>query len=255
MNRNFNWQRVSKANPCPVCGRPDWCLYAGPDGNPSAVICTRIESEKRCGDAGWLHRLRDDRDWRPSRTRRVVIHDRAPQDGEHRDFDNLATRFEQAIGVDALEELAGNLCVSGDSLRQLRTGWSAARCAYSFPMSDSSGRVVGIRLRLLGGGKISVDGGKEGLFVPRVLDPNVGLLICEGPTDTAAILDLGFNAIGRPSCSGGLKLIVDLVQRRQPSQVVVIADRDAPGQQGAENLAAVLVAYSAAVRVIAPSAG
>jgi hypothetical protein len=37
--------------------------------------------------------------------------------------------------------------------------------------------------------------------------------------------------------------------------VVIVADADAPGQRGAETLAAVLVAYCANVRVIAPPAG
>ena len=51
--------RVSKENPCPVCGKHDWCLRSQDD---SAAICQRIEqgSKKRCGDAGWLHVFRDD---------------------------------------------------------------------------------------------------------------------------------------------------------------------------------------------------
>ena len=49
---------VSKKDPCPVCGKPDWCLVAA-DG--SAAICQRIEqgSRKHCGEAGWLHILSD----------------------------------------------------------------------------------------------------------------------------------------------------------------------------------------------------
>ena len=48
------WQRVTKSCRCPVCGRPDWCLIAA-DG--TAAICARVQSGKRCGEAGWLHRL------------------------------------------------------------------------------------------------------------------------------------------------------------------------------------------------------
>ena len=57
-----DWKRVSRARPCPVCERPDWCLYAGDDNAPSAAICARVESDKLAGDqgAGWLHVLRND---------------------------------------------------------------------------------------------------------------------------------------------------------------------------------------------------
>ena len=50
------WLRVSKRNPCPVCGKPDWCLISQ-DGK--AAICARIESDNPVGNmsAGWLHKL------------------------------------------------------------------------------------------------------------------------------------------------------------------------------------------------------
>ncbi len=50
--------RVSKLNPCPVCGKPDWCLVSQ-DG--ATAICARIESGRPIGNngAGWLHRLAD----------------------------------------------------------------------------------------------------------------------------------------------------------------------------------------------------
>ena len=133
-------------------------------------------------------------------------------------------------------------------------GWSTAYRAWSFPMSDPAQHVVGIRLRRPDGTKLSVPGGKEGLFIP-VGQPTgpagARLLICEGVTDTAALLDLGFPAVvGRPSCSGGVALIVALVQERRPAEVVLMADADEPGVRGANNLASVLVAYGPAVRVV-----
>lgn len=50
------WVRVTKRNPCPICGKPDWCLMSQ-DGK--AAICARIESDTPAGNkgAGWLHRL------------------------------------------------------------------------------------------------------------------------------------------------------------------------------------------------------
>ena len=40
------WIRVTKRNPCPVCGKPDWCLISE-DGK--AAICARIESDRPAG--------------------------------------------------------------------------------------------------------------------------------------------------------------------------------------------------------------
>jgi hypothetical protein len=124
-------------------------------------------------------------------------------------------------------------------------------------MTNTGGDVLGIRLRLPNGRKFSVRGGREGLFIPTELADAGPLLLTEGATDCAALLDLEFAAVGRPSCTGGVRLLVELVQRRQAADVVIVADIDAHGrgQRGAENLAAVLVAYSQAVRVIAPPAG
>ena len=71
-----------------------------------------------------------------------------------------------------------------------------------------------------------------------------------GLTDTATLLDLGFaNVAGRPSCSGGTRLIVELIQTRKPTEVVIVADNDEPGLRGASALASVLIAY-VPVRVI-----
>jgi len=48
--------RVNGSRKCPACKKGDWCLIS-PDGK--SCICTRVESRKRCGEAGWLHRLEE----------------------------------------------------------------------------------------------------------------------------------------------------------------------------------------------------
>lgn len=138
---------------------------------------------------------------------------------------------------------------------RLQVGWSARHRGWTFPMCNGDGEVVGIRLRLLSGKKLSVKGGREGLFLPSGLQRGQSLLIAEGPTDAAALLDFGFPAVGRPSCTGGTKHICELVRRLQPSELVLLADNDEPGQRGAGNLLSVVVAYVPAVRIITPPAG
>jgi DNA primase len=124
-------------------------------------------------------------------------------------------------------------------------------------MFDAAANVLGIRLRRPSGFKFAVTGGREGLFIPTTIEAaSSPLLICEGATDAAALVDMGFRqAMGRPSCAGGIKLLVELVRRRQPPEVVIVADGDEPGRRGAGNLASVLVAYAPAVRVIEPPQG
>ena len=245
------WQRVNKAHPCPICEKADWCLSAGPTGNATAAICARIESDKRCGDAGWLHRLRHDDGWP---LRRRIVGTKKPMPTLI-DFFQFSRDCQLAVEADRLTELARSMGLSIASLRQLRVGWSECHRAWTFPMMDAKSNVLGIRLRGLNGRKWSVKGGREGLFLPNELVDHDRLLITEGPTDCAALLDLGFSAVGRPNCRGGSRLLVELVQRRQPSEVVIVADGDQPGQLGASDLATRLIAYAPAVRVITPPPG
>jgi hypothetical protein len=163
-----------------------------------------------------------------------------------------AERFRRGANAEALEAHAAQLGLTGASLQRLRIGW--AGWAWSFPMTGADGRVCGIRLRSASALKCAIKGGKEGLFVSADLDASGTLAIAEGPTDTAALMDLGFAAVGRPNCSGGVRLLVALVKSRRPAAVAIFADTDGPGQRGAGNLATVLAIYCRDVRVVTPPA-
>lgn len=47
-------QRVNRLQPCPICGKNDWCSF-----NDRVVICMRVESEHPIPGkmGGWLHKL------------------------------------------------------------------------------------------------------------------------------------------------------------------------------------------------------
>ncbi|MCI0702275.1 MAG: toprim domain-containing protein [Planctomycetia bacterium] len=239
------WLRVNRELTCPVCGKSDWCLVAA-DG--SAAICPRTESQKRCGDAGYLHRLTDTQ--RRREPRRVVLPIRtAPPD-----LTALATQFQHAATMERLTAFAEELRVTVACLNAYGAGWAASYPAWTFPMTNPTTRkVTGIRLRRLDGIKFSVKSGRESLFLPNSLSTDDVMLITEGTTDAIAAHSIGFlNTVGRPSCTGGTAHIVALMRARKPGRVVIVRDNDEPGVRGAEALARVLVLYCRDVRVISP---
>ncbi len=243
------WRRVSRSKPCAICERSDWC---GVSADGSVAICMRITSDKPTQNGGWLHRLTEDtRDYRrPVRTVRL-----APKRTPRGDLIQLADRSRAAVDFEQLDRFAGGLGVSVNSFRRLGIGWAQRDRAFSFPMVDHYGRIRGIRLRGVDGSKWAVRGGRDGLFLPLGDPTEDRLLICEGVSDCAALLDLRFgNVVGRPSCSGGTRLIVELVGVRKPREAVIVADGDEPGLRGASALASVLIAH-VPVRVVQPPVG
>ena len=163
-----------------------------------------------------------------------------------------AARFGADMGLDvaSLSRLSMGWAPA-DMLRKLGTKCRAEGC-FTFPMRDEHRGVLGIRLRTTDNFKYSVTGGHEGLFIPTDL-PTVGpLLICEGPTDLAALLDMDFPAIGRPSCQGAVELVIRVLQASARRDVVIVADNDGPGLEGARGLAAAIVARTRSTKVIAP---
>lgn len=119
-------------------------------------------------------------------------------------------------------------------------------------MSNDFGKIIGIRRRFPNGRKVSLTGSKTGLFIPADLSPEGLLLICEGPTDTAAALDLGFYAIGRPNCSSCVDMTTRFAKGRK---VVIIGDNDKPGRAGVEKLAGKLLLHCPSVKIIYPPNG
>ena len=253
------WIRTSKQQLCPVCQSPDWCTIS-PDG--SLCCCMRTESGWGVKNGGWIHKLTDMPSVPPPHRARPA---ELPATAEPViDWGKMLTNFRAGTDLDAVRRHAADLGVSAESLLRLGITWAAAHRAWAFPMFDERARVVGIRLRSEDGSKWAVRGSHQGLFWPTGQIPtNKPVLICEGPTDTAAMLDLHFFAIGRPSCSGCVEMLTNVLH---DCDVVVVGDRDTPkkrpdgttwlpGREGAENLAdALVVAKARSVLIIYPPA-
>jgi len=119
----------------------------------------------------------------------------------------------------------------------------------TFPMHDGFGQVCGIRTRCADGSKRAVTGSRAGVFLPTFHDGSE-TVVCEGPTDATAALELGFHPIGRPSCTGCERHVVDTCRRLGIERVTVCADADGPGIAGARKLADVLQAARISVRMV-----
>jgi hypothetical protein len=250
------WLRTRKDRRCPVCQRPDWCMV-NTDG--VAVICARVGEGaiRHLGEAGWLHRLGDG-------ARKVMSFERRKPLYEIKiDAPAIADKCAQAIGEEGREMLSSDLGVGVNSLRRLSAGWSEDWRSYTFPMRDENEEIIGIRLRNAKGEKFAIRGSRSGCFIPTGMSGDGDLIICEGPTDTAALLDRGFDVIGRPSNTGGAQILSywcrDNARRRN---VVILSDRDRPGSTadsltrfGAATLAAELVPCVRSVRIIQPPVG
>ena len=105
-------------------------------------------------------------------------------------------------------------------------------------MRNARGLVTGIRYRELGTGrKWSMRGSHDGLFLPRDGGGGEGpLVVCEGASDTAAALTLGWRGVGRSSCQCGGRLLADYILAEGVHEVAIFADNDPAGRHGATAL-------------------
>lgn len=243
MTPRNRWPRVTIANPCPKCGKPDRCLLAS-DG--SAGHCLR---EGRTWHAG-------NGETTPNVWPHLIGHYREQINDLH------LTKLAESTGLPAsawaqLEpgfatatDLADVAAAGSWNQRrpelEPRFGITAGRAGYlpdafALPEHDGGGRIVGASFRSIDGQKGSPSGAKRGLTVPVNLhalpDP---VLIVEGASDVAACCAMGLAAVGRPSNRAGGE---DLAMMLEGRRVLVVGERDGkpggawPGRDGAKAVA------------------
>lgn len=218
------WKNVTKSHPCGICLKTDWCSYTV-DG--VMAMCRRVQSDRPTPSGAWLHVLSETpRELPPLRTlppapasllfSAQIYFDRMSHDPVM--LDGLAV--ELGVSPYALFSLGPRygLHARGDTAE-----WS-----WAWPMRDGGGKMTGIRLRKSDGAKWSVKHGKEGLFYDLGVTVDEVVIVTEGPTDCAAAMTLGYTAVGRPSCMGGVALLKSLFGRWRTRRMVVIADNDEP---------------------------
>jgi hypothetical protein len=225
----MSYTRVTKLNPCPVCKKPDWCrIFA--DG---WVECMRVQSDRPAKSGGWMWLLRWESTPHPGHL--------PERGGEGRrkpptiNATKLMREWLAATTPAALAEFATALGLSVSSLVSANAAWAAPFRSWAFPMCDGHGNIVGIRLRRSDGFKFAVRGSRQGIFIANV-PPQSTLFVCEGPTDTAAAVELGLFAVGRPNCCCGGPDIRIYARLHQCRRAVVVADNDKPGLDGARKV-------------------
>lgn len=218
-------KRVNRNNRCPACGHDSWCLL-GKD----IFICMRMVSERKKvftgGEVGYIHEYGHKPQWVPPEK---------PKPLPVINVKRVMNDWRKAYGTEGIEQLAKDLGVSVQSLTDLETMRTHHPNSWGWPMKDGYGNYIGIRIRNNLGKKWALTSSQAGIFIP--LSPvQKRVLIVEGPTDAAAALTLGFYAIGRPSCSGGVPHIMAFVRKNHVQEVVIVADNDDPGIRGASDL-------------------
>ena len=236
----MSFERVSKSHRCPICKHPDWCRVFA-DG---WVECMRVQSDKPAKSGGWMWRSQGAATPHPD-----PLPGRGGAGGRTPPPINatkLMRDWLAATPATVLAEFAASLGVATPSLAAVGAAWAEPHSAWAFPMCDGYGNVVGIRLRNERG-KFAVRGSRQGIFPGNFGRRDAGggdrrdvcpttLFVCEGPTDTAAAVELGLFAVGRPNCCCGGGEIKVFARRHDCRRVVIISDNDKPGLDGARKV-------------------
>ena len=260
----MTWVSVSKSSPCIVCGKPDWCGRASGDDGVVYHRCMRTQGDTaglRCiktDTEGCTYVSPDDAFDKRNANPVVRTHTKwsEPVIEPTINWASACKRFAKAFTRDRLADLSSDIGISEMAMSIVGVGWCEPQAAYTMPMRGVTGKVIGVRLRRLDGSKLAIRGSKSGVFCSSELasKPKCGLpiMVCEGPTDAMAMMDLGFWSLGRPSCRGGTNITKRLC-RGHP--VVIVSDRDTPGREGAAAIAGVLDEVCPSVKVIEPTEG
>jgi hypothetical protein len=219
-----DWINVSKEHPCPCCGKSDWCTIGS-----RYIHCMRVESQKPCEGGGWLH-------LKSTEHHNTPIPPRPPKMNP----DELAKIWTpvalKAIrdGKNKLHLLSSQIGVDTRALEMLQVGFveSHGSASYwTFPERDAQTRIVGIAKRLTcprdGVSKSFCKGGRRGLVYADDWDKYPGpIYIVEGGTDAACALSMRLCVVGRPSNTGGVYMLAQLLRPHRRRRIIIVGERD-----------------------------
>lgn len=251
IEKTRTWIRVTKALPCPICEKSDWC---GVSDDGELAVCMRIESEHPARNGGWTHLLIGES---PIAFPIPFVKPELPP---VIDAGALIEKWRKGTTKEQYITMAKTLGLSPRSLHELGAAYATEHAAWAFPMFDARCArlrdAIGIRLRNAAGEKWAVKGSRSGFFFPFLAMRRIVIrtvLIVEGPTDACAALDMDLFPIGRASCRGGEQSILSALSQLCPDEVVIVYDNDGPGVDGADVLAALIAKKHRLVRFVPPT--
>lgn len=256
-NTSRDWRRVSRHEPCQVCGKPDWC---GRTSDGELILCMR-GGDPPDGYRFILHRVSGGDLYgkvrHPHYTTPAPRHKPKPKPEPPRpDFERLHREAVERVIPGELGDLADELGVSVESLERLGVGVDdTPGGGWLFPEYDDAGNLIGIVRRRGDGSKRCLPGSKRGLTYSPPLKGSQRVIIVEGASDWCAASDAELVAIGRPSNSGGGDFLAKLLAGRD---VTIVAENDRkpsgqwPGREGAEAIARKLHRVAKSVKIIFP---
>lgn len=244
---------ASKSNPCPVCDGDHKCSV----GDGGLIICGRRDgpvpgfrdlgaSEK---DSQFHLYRRDDHvpiQSSADRQRRAKsTRSNSEKPGKEVDDPTLQSSNQESIYWGERARLyASDICVEDRVALAAQLGlpvealdvfpllgileMTANGATFTFPEMDSQGSVIGIIRRFPDRAKKAMSGGKRGLAIPDAWREKPGpLLLVEGPTDVLAVAHCQLAAIGRPSNTGGVDYIAELLADQPTDRpIMVIGEND-----------------------------
>ena len=225
--------KVSASRPCPICRKPDWCLVA-PDG--SSTICQRVQSDKKAGNAGWLHVIKG------ATTTKEVANSADTAKADNKAAAKLYTSASDAISalsfhrgqptrIDTYRDGTGQ--VVGKVLR-----WDTADDKTFLPLRRSPD-----------GWTCEAMPAPRPLFdLPTLLDTTDTVFVGEGEKVAGALAGIGLTCTTSPGGAKSASSADWSALKDRP--IVVLPDNDAPGLQYAVDVAAILHGKAKSIKIV-----
>lgn len=229
MANGTNWIRATKRRPCRVCGKPDWCCETR-DGE--VRLCMRTPSPRPCKSGGWFHFEAVTTMPVPRPESGTGSADRLTQAVCAEMHDRFRTLWHESPGrANLLADVWG---VSLATLDAMGIGIDPNSDAFTFPMRDAYGGIVGFRTREKDGRKRCIYRSQVGVLAGS--GPLEACLrrvyVVEGESDLATLLDLGAVAVARPGNQSATSTVAGYIANRYAGfrfGVCIVIDRDEPG--------------------------